>query len=97
MIPDIAKKNLLLPMKSKFHCRCRLPAPSIAGLCSSRERPIEPSTACVNSTAVNRETSVPTPRVNAKPLTPEVARMKRMKAVISVTTFASMIVLMPRV
>ncbi len=56
-----------------------------------------PSTAWVKSTAVNSETSVPTPSVNAKPLTPAVARMNRMNAVISVTTFASMIVAMPRV
>ena len=34
---------------------------------------------------------VPMPSVNAKPLTPAVARMKRMNAVITVTTFASMI------
>ena len=94
--PDIAKKSLLLPMKSKVQRRWRRPAPSIAGLCSSRVRPIEPRTACVNSTAVNSETIVPTPSVKAKPLTPEVARMKRMNAVISVTTFASMIVAIPR-
>ena len=56
-----------------------------------RERPIVPRIACVASTAVNSETSVPMPSVKAKPLTPAVARMKRMNAVISVTTFASMI------
>ena len=44
------------------------------------------------STAVNSETIVPTPSVNAKPLTPEVASVKRMNAVPIVTTFASMIV-----
>ena len=60
-----------------------------------RERPIVPSTACVASTAVNSETSVPMPSVKAKPLTPAVARMKRMNAVMSVTTFASMIAVRP--
>ena len=55
-----------------------------------------PSTACVNTTAVNSDTSVPTPSVNAKPFTPAVASTNRMNAVISVTTFASMIVAMPR-
>ena len=44
------------------------------------------------STAVNSETSVPTPSVNAKPLTPAVASMNRMNATPIVTTFASMIV-----
>ena len=44
------------------------------------------------STAVNSDTSVPTPSVNAKPLTPAVASMKRMNATPIVTTFASMIV-----
>ena len=83
-------------MKSKFHSEWRSPAPSIAGLRRSFERPIVPSTACVNSTAVNSDTSVPTPSVKAKPFTPAVARTNRMNAVISVTTFASMIVAMPR-
>ena len=55
-----------------------------------------PSTACVASTAVNSETSVPMPSVNAKPLTPAVARMNRMNAVMNVTTLASMIAAMPR-
>ena len=72
-------------------------APSTALLCSSRERPIVPSIAWVNTTAVNSDTSVPTPRVKAKPLTPAVASTNRMNAVISVTTFASMIVAILRV
>ena len=49
----------------------------------------------MNSTAVNSETIVPMPSVNAKPLTPAVASTKRMNAVNSVMTFASMIVAMP--
>ena len=55
-----------------------------------------PSSAWVKTTAVSSETIVPTPRVKAKPLTPEVASTKRMKAVSRVMTLASMIVLMPR-
>ena len=50
----------------------------------------------MNSTAVNSEVIVPTPRTNAKPFTPAVASTKRMNAVIRVITFASMIVAMPR-
>ena len=60
-----------------------------------RERCIWPRTAWVARTAVNSEVSVPMPRVNAKPLTPAVARMKRMNATMNVTTFASMIAAMP--
>ena len=55
-------------------------------------RAIEPRIAEVASTAVNSETSVPTPSVKAKPLTPAVASMNRMNATPIVTTFASMIV-----
>ncbi len=46
----------------------------------------------VASTAVNSDMIVPTPRVNAKPLTLDVARVNRMNATPIVTTFASMIV-----
>jgi len=95
MTPDIAKKPLDAPTKSK---RMGLPsrlAPSADGRASSFEVPRVPTIACVNRTAVKSETSVPTPRVNAKPLTPEVASTKRMNATRIVTTFASMIALMP--
>jgi hypothetical protein len=51
--------------------------------------------ACVASTAVNSDTKTPSPSMNAKPFTPAVARMKRMKATSSVTTFASMIAVRP--
>ena len=51
--------------------------------------------ACVASTAVNSDTMTPRPRVNAKPLTPAVARMKRMNATRNVTMFASMIAVRP--
>ena len=80
-------------MKSK---RCQLtrsgPAPSALGERSSRVRAIEPRIAEVASTAVNSDTSVPIPSVNAKPLTPAVASVNRMNATPIVTTFASMIV-----
>ena len=83
-------------MKSKrTSARCCLPAPSAAGCAMIRERPSVPSTAWVSSTAVKSETSVPMPSVNAKPLTPAVARMKRMNATMNVTTFASMIAARP--
>ena len=49
----------------------------------------------MNSTAVNSETIVPTPRVNANPLTPAVASTKRMNAVNRVITLASTIVAIP--
>ena len=54
-----------------------------------------PRNAWVKTTAVNSETITPTPRVKANPFTPAVARTKRMKAVIRVITFASMIVAIP--
>ena len=44
------------------------------------------------STAVNSETMVPMPSVNAKPLIPAVASVNRMNATPIVTTLASMIV-----
>ena len=46
-------------------------------------------------TAVNSDTNVPMPSVNAKPLTSEVASTNRMNAVMIVTTFASMIAVRP--
>ena len=46
----------------------------------------------VARTAVKSETSVPTPSVSAKPLTPPVAITKRMNATPTVTTLASAIV-----
>jgi hypothetical protein len=90
--PETEKNHLDAPMKSKFQ---RIPspwAPSAWRERSSRVRPSEPRMAEVASTAVNSETSVPTPRVSAKPLTPPVAMMNRMKATPTVTTLASAIV-----
>ena len=93
--PDIAKNHFEFPMKSNvIGLRC-LPAPSADGRCSTRLPRIESRIACVASTAVKRDTIVPTPSTNAKPFTPAVARMKRMKATSSVTTFASTIVAKP--
>ena len=73
-----------------------MPTPSAAGLWMSLERPIAPRTAWVSSTAVKKETSVPTPSVKAKPLTPAVASRKRMNATMKVTTLASTIADRPR-
>jgi hypothetical protein len=44
---------------------------------------------------VNSDTIVPMPSVKAKPFTPAVARMKRMNAVMIVTTLASRIAAKP--
>ncbi|GBD46583.1 hypothetical protein HRbin41_01411 [bacterium HR41] len=90
--PDIEKKSFERPMKSNRQATWRRPIPSADGRASSRERASVPSTAEVASTAVNSEVSVPSSRVKAKPLTPAVASMKRMKATPSVTTLASTIV-----
>jgi hypothetical protein len=69
-----------------------LPTPSALGLRRIRVRAIVPRIAEVASTAVNSDTRVPTPSVNAKPLIPAVASVKRMNATPMVTTLASMIV-----
>ena len=95
MIPEIEKNQRLAPMKSKCHPSPSPDAPSAAGERMNRARPKTPRIAWVNSTAVKSETIVPMPSVNAKPLTPAEASTKRMNAVISVITFASMIVAMP--
>ncbi len=49
----------------------------------------------MKTTAVNSETSTPTPSVKANPLTPPVASPKSTNAVSSVITLASMIEPMP--
>jgi hypothetical protein len=96
MQPEKVKKYLLALLKSKCQrTRCP-PAPSAAGERMKRARPNSPRKAWVNTTAVNREAIVPTPSVNANPFTFAVASAKRMNAVISVITFASTIVAMPR-
>ena len=85
-----------MPVKSKCQrTRCSSLAPRNAFDCMIRVFPKTPRKACVKTTAVNSEAIVPTPRVNAKPLTPAVERTNRMNAVISTITFASMIVPMP--
>ncbi len=53
------------------------------------------NTARVATTAVNSDSRVPMSSVNAKPLMPAVANRKRIAAVAIVTTFASMIAVMP--
>ncbi len=96
IVPDSEKNHLDAPMKSNVQPRPRRSAPSAAGWETSFERPIAPSAACVASTAVNSETSVPMPSVKAKPLTSAVASANRMKAVMNVTTLASTIAANPR-
>ena len=93
--PDAEKNHFDAPMKSNVILCLACPAPSAERLLRSfvprRLRRI----AWVASTAVNSDTIVPMPSMNAKPLTPAVARMKRMNATSSVTTLASMIVEKP--
>ena len=97
IVPDSAKNHFERPMKSNVQPWPRRgPAPSAAGWVTKRERPIAPSAACVASTAVNSDTSVPIPSVKAKPLTSAVASANRMKAVMNVTTLASTIAAKPR-
>ncbi len=83
-------------MKSNVQPRPCRAAPSAAGCETTPERLIVPSAACVASTAVNSDSSVPMPSVNAKPLTSAVASANRMNAVMNVTTFASTIAANPR-
>ena len=78
--PDIEKNHFDLPMKSNVHGRPSPWAPSAKREFRSRVRLSEPISAEVKSTAVNSDVSVPTPSVNAKPLMPAVASMKRMNA-----------------
>ena len=83
-------------MKSKRQRRfARLRAERARDARAAASAPIEPRIADVASTAVNSETSVPMPSVNAKPLTPAVASMNRMNADMNVTTLASMIAARP--
>ncbi len=96
IVPDSEKNHFEAPMKSKVQPLRSPPAPSAAVWVTSFERPIAPSAACVASTAVNSETSVPMPSVKAKPLTSAVASANRMNAVMNVTTLASMIAAKPR-
>ena len=60
-----------------------------------REPPIVIRIACVAITAVNSDTNMPMPSVNANPWTSDVASTNRMNAVMIVTTFASMIAVRP--
>ncbi len=68
-----------------------LPAPSAEGRASVRLSPAVVRIAWVASTAVNNDTIVPIPSVNANPCTSWVESTNRMNAVMIVTTFASMI------
>ncbi len=89
--PDAEKNHFDFPTKSNFQ-----PSLSRAPMAQRdpmiRVRAIAPRIAEVASTAVNSDTIVPTPSVNAKPFTPAVARVNRMNATPIVTTLASTIV-----
>ena len=93
--PETEKNHFDAPMKSKVILCFACPAPSADLLLRSfvlrRLRMI----AWVASTAVNSDSIVPIPSTKAKPLTPAVARMKRMNATSSVTMLASTIVEKP--
>ncbi len=71
--PETEKNHFEAPVKSKFHLRPSPLAPRKLGERRTRERPRTPSTAWVKRTAVNSETIVPMPSVNAKPFTPALA------------------------
>ena len=91
--PELEKKIFDLPTKSKLaNIRSSLEAPRSTREPKTRVRASAPRIAEVASTAVNSETIVPIPRVNAKPLMPAVASVNRMNATPIVTTLASMIV-----
>ena len=91
--PENEKNQREFPMKSNFQPLLSFVAtPSALGRRSRRVRASVPRIAEVASTAVNSDTSVPTPSVKAKPLTPAVASVNRMNATPIVTTLASMIV-----
>ena len=67
--PEKEKNQRELPMKSKRQPLAALasPTPSALFCRSSRVRAIEPRIAEVASTAVNSDTRVPIPSVNANP------------------------------
>ena len=93
--PDIEKNHFDAPMKSNVIARLAWPAPSALRLLMTRVPRRLRMIAWVASTAVNSDSIVPIPSTKAKPLTPAVARMKRMNATSSVTMFASTIVEKP--
>ena len=71
---------------------CCPAAPMKRGLSNHEKPERRPSIARVAATAVTSEITVPIISIRAKPLTPAVATANRTSAVITVTTFASMIV-----
>ena len=70
-------------------------APMKRGLSNHLKPASSPSIARVANTAVTSESTVPMSSIKANPLTPAVATVKRMNAVIHVTAFASRIVCKP--
>ena len=86
-----------LPMKSiwRKRPRCSPRAPMKLGLSNQWKSASSPSIARVAATAVTSETTVPIRSMSAKPLTWAVATANSTRAVIAVTTLASMIVWKP--
>ncbi len=97
IVPDSEKNHFDAPMKSNVQPFCLRRGAERRRMCDQRASGSStPSAACVASTAVNSDTSVPMPSVNAKPLTSAVASANRMNAVMNVTTLASTIAAKPR-
>ena len=89
--PEAEKNHFDFPTKSNFQ-PSRSRAPMAKRDPMIRVRAIAPRIAEVASTAVNSETIVPMPSVNAKPFTPAVESVNSMNATPIVTTLASTIV-----
>ena len=90
--PEVAAAHEvdLQPLAACWPC-----APMKRGFSNQRKPASRPSIARVAATAVTSEITVPISSISAKPLTPAVATANRTSAVITVTTFASMIVWKP--
>ena len=92
---EIASHMRHLPTKSNFHRGSRAVRPISLSFWKTLVPAIISMTTRVTTTAVKSEMSTPTISVNAKPLGPAVLNRKRIAAVRNVTTFASMMALMP--
>ena len=93
---EIPNHHLRRPMKSRLiHFGGSPSAPISFGLSNQLKPASRPRIARVAATAVSSEISVPIRSIRAKPFTPAVATRNSTVAVITVTTFASMIVEKP--
>ena len=95
--PEIANHSLIFPIRSYFFHRSPDPIDPSTRCDVMKLKPLRsPSMARVATTAVKIEVPTPIRSISAKPFTDEVAAAYRMPAVMSVTTFASMMVWKPR-